>query len=152
MKATYGSEADIDLSLMIRLSRCTQFIQREIQKIFSEHDLSLTQFAVLEVLYHKGPLSTGEIIKSILTTGGNITVVLRNLEKKGLIHTCEEEHDRRVRRSSITKEGEVLIEKIFPVHMWKIQDVLSVLTPEEKTQVTELLLKVERSQRDEEKK
>lgn len=144
MKSTYGMLADIDLSLFIRLSRCTQRIQREIQKVFSEYDLSLSQFAVLEILYHKGALSTGEIVKSILTTGGNITVVLRNLEKKGLIQTCEAENDRRIRLSALTKEGEQLVESVFPVHLERIQSVLGVLTPEEKQTVTKLLFRIER--------
>ena len=104
MKASYGPMADVDLALFIRLNRSTQAIVRDIQKVLRRHDLSLAQFAVLEALFHKGSLTTGEIMRSILTTGGNITIVLRNLEKKGLIQTQEDPADRRRRSSQLTKE------------------------------------------------
>ena len=149
MKASYGPMADVDLALFIRLNRSTQPIVRDIQKVLRRHDLSLAQFAVLEALFHKGSLTTGEIMRSILTTGGNITIVLRNLEKKGLIQTQEDPADRRRRSSQLTKEGEAVVIRAFPDQLAVIQEKLAVLTKEEKEKTTVCLRRVERAKEEE---
>ncbi len=149
IKATYGPEADADLSLFIRLNRSTQAIVRGIQRVLLAHDLSLTQFAVLEALFHKGQLTTGEIMRSVLTTGGNITIVLKNLERKGLITTCEDAKDRRRRTSRLTDTGEQVVIHAFPDQLAVIREKLAVLTDEEKRTVTELLLRIEQMEQEE---
>lgn len=150
MKATYGTDADQDLSLFIRLNRSTQTMVRGIQRVLIHHDLSITQFAVLEALFHKGSLTTGEIMRSILTTGGNITIVLKNLERKGLISTCSDVKDRRRRTSRLTEAGEQVVVRAFPEQMAVIQEKLSGLTAQEKQTMTKLLLRIEQLDREEE--
>lgn len=148
MKATYGAEADLDLSLFVRMNRSTQAIVREIQRVLSQHELSLTQFAVLEALFHKGSLTTGEIMRSILTTGGNITIVLKNLERKGLIAVCEDPQDRRRRTGRLTEEGERILIEAFPDQLTVIRDKLKVLSEEEKKILIDLLYRIERKEQE----
>lgn len=75
----------MNLKLIITLSRVAQALHKKLGKIFNEEGLTTSQFAVLEVLYHKGELTINEIIGSVLLTSGNMTVVINNLEKDSWI-------------------------------------------------------------------
>ncbi|HZH62069.1 MAG TPA: MarR family transcriptional regulator, partial [Metabacillus sp.] len=78
----------------------------------------------------------------ILLASGSITYVVDKLEKKGLLERRACPNDRRVTHAQITDKGQQLIEEIFPPHKEKIDEIVSVLTDEEKKLVTELLKKV----------
>lgn len=121
-----------DLKLFISLSRTLLFLDRKTDKIFKEHGITKTQFAVLEVLYHKGDLSQCDIRKLILTTAGNLPVVINNLLKEDLITKTPHEEDRRRQVLSLTNKGRQLIQKVFPENKQCIQECFSVWTEEEK--------------------
>ena len=72
---------DLDLSLLIGLSRTSNTFASETSRIMTAHDLTLSQFAVLEAVVHKGTLSIGEIQRKILSTTGTMPVIIKNLEK-----------------------------------------------------------------------
>lgn len=71
---------DLDLSLLIGLSRTSNTFASETSRIMTAHDLTLSQFAVLEAVVHKGTLSIGEIQRKILSTTGTMPVIIKNLE------------------------------------------------------------------------
>lgn len=123
MTKSYGS-SDKNLRLWIEFSRLNQVITREIFKDFGEFDLSPSQFAVIEALYHKGDLTVGQITKAILMTAGNLTVVIKNLEKRGLISVCPGT-DRRVKILSITPHGRDILEQVFPLHLKRLDHLLN---------------------------
>src|ERR1044071_2925203 len=75
-------------------------------------DLTLTQFAVLGALYHLGPLNLGDLARRILTSSGNLTLVVDNLEKRGLAKRRQQGNDKRFILASITPAGRRLIAKI----------------------------------------
>ena len=141
-KNTYGELNDLNLKTLIALSRCTQNVQKREYKTIKEGGLTVSQFAVLEVLYHKGDLRVCEIIDKILSTGGNMTVVIDNLVKENLVKRCIDPKDRRVNLISITEEGRNLISEIFPKHLENINEIFSVLTSEEKKNLISLLKKL----------
>lgn len=141
-KNTYGQLIDLNLKALIALSRCTHSVHRREYTTIKEAGLTVSQFAVLEVLYHKGDLRVSEIIEKILSTGGNMTVVIENLVKENLVKRCIDSKDKRVNLISITKEGTALIEEIFPKHLENINDVFSVLTTDEKKNLINLLKKL----------
>ena len=58
-------------------------------------DVTVSQFGVLEALHHLGPLRQGEISAKLLRSGGNITLVVDNLEARGLVQRTREANDRR---------------------------------------------------------
>lgn len=91
--------------------------------------LTLTQFAVLEALYHLGPMSLSDIAQKILTTGGNLTMVVGNLEKQGLARRQQSPEDRRVLIVVLTARGKALIRRLFPEHAAGITEFMSALTP-----------------------
>jgi MarR family transcriptional regulator, 2-MHQ and catechol-resistance regulon repressor len=141
-KNTYGELEDLNLKALIALSRCTQNIHKREYKTIKEGGLTVSQFAVLEILYHKGDLRVSEIIDKILSTGGNMTVVIDNLVKENLVKRCIDPKDRRVNLISITEEGRNLISEIFPKHLENINEIFSVLTSEEKKNLISLLKKL----------
>lgn len=140
----YTQEQQRNLRALIAISRNSSAIHRRSSRIFREEGLSLTQFAVLEALYHKGCLSISQLIESLLATGGNVTVVVRNLQKLGLLEYRTSEQDRRVRMLEITDAGREVIERIFPRHLKDLSEHFSVLTEEEKEQLITLLKKLSR--------
>jgi len=141
-KNTYGDMEDLNLKTLIALSRCTQSIHKKEYKTIKEGGLTVSQFAVLELLYHKGDLRVSEIIEKILSTGGNMTVVIENLVKENLVKRCNDPKDRRVNLISITDEGKKLMSEIFPNHLENINEIFSILTAEEKTNLISLLKKL----------
>ena len=141
-KNTYGELVDLNLKTLIALSRCTYNVHKREYKTIKEGGLTVSQFAVLEILYHKGDLRVCEIMDKILSTGGNMTVVIDNLVKGNLVKRCTDPKDRRVNLISITEEGKSLISDIFPIHLENINEIFSNLTSEEKKNLISLLKKL----------
>jgi MarR family 2-MHQ and catechol resistance regulon transcriptional repressor len=104
--------------------------------------LTVSQFGVLEALYHLGPLSQGELAKKILKSSGNITMVIDNLEKRGLVNRERNQEDRRVYVVRLTVEGRRLIGSIFPRHAAKIVEEMKALTRTEQEELSRLCRKV----------
>jgi len=107
--------------------------------------LTLSQFAVLEALYHVGPMSLSEIAKKILTTGGNLTMVAGNLEREELVNRKSSPEDARVSILSLTPKGRKLISEIFPVHAAAITAALEVLSSKEQKKLSELCRELSQS-------
>jgi len=141
-KKHYGEENDLNLKVVIGVSRANQAIQKQSAVTFKEGGLTTAQFAVLEALYHKGTLTIQEIINSILSTGGNMTVVICNLEKEKLIERHVNPEDRRSSLIEITQKGKKIIEEIFPDHLQSLKEEFKVLTTEEKQVLITILKKL----------
>lgn len=141
-KNTFGESSDLNLKTLIALSRCTQSVHRREYKTIKEGGLTVSQFAVLEILYHKGDLRVYEIMEKILSTGGNMTVVIDNLVKDNLVMRYIDPKDRRVSLISITEKGRNLISEIFPKHLENVNEIFEVLTSEEKKNFINLLKKL----------
>lgn len=144
MNKSYGKESDLNLRLWILSNRFNINIHRQLLTVFKKHGLSASQFAVLEVLYHKGDLTVGEIIEKILITGGNITVVIKNLEQKELLTIKQDLNDGRKKLISITKEGEKLLEQAFKEHLELLNSLLEGYSREEKEQLILLIKKMDK--------
>ncbi|EQC70758.1 Transcriptional regulator, MarR family [Streptococcus sp. HSISB1] len=71
---------------MVVMRKAFRTIDAKVSETFKQDDLTPTQFSVLDVLYSKGPMKIAELIDSILATSGNMTVVIRNMEKKDGLH------------------------------------------------------------------
>lgn len=141
-KTTYGELNDLNLKTLIALSRCTQNVHKKEYRTIKEGGLTVSQFAVLEILYHKGDLKICEIIDRILSTGGNMTVVIDNLVKDNLVKRCADPKDRRVNLISITEKGRNIINEIFPKHVENVNEIFKGLTVEEKKNLISLLKKL----------
>ncbi|MBS1957765.1 MAG: MarR family transcriptional regulator [Cyanobacteria bacterium SZAS-4] len=104
--------------------------------------ISLTDFAVLEVLLHKGALPVNTIGKKVLLTSGSITTAIDRLVQKGLVERLDSVSDRRVRMVSLTKEGARQIKIAFAEHQKHLELAVSPLTKDEQRQLVELLKKL----------
>lgn len=134
-------ENELDLSTLVVFTRAEYTIHRKEYQTIKESGLTPAQFGVLEVLYSKGDLKICEIIEKILTTSGNITVVIKNLEKDGLVKRNIDPEDKRSCIISLTEKGKDMIEGILPNHINNIKNVFEILTDEEKVTLKNILKK-----------
>jgi MarR family 2-MHQ and catechol resistance regulon transcriptional repressor len=143
---SYGIRTDNSMKTWIQLSRAFNKISSKEINYFREYNLTLHQFKVLEVLYHRGSLSVGAITKLTMSTAGNITVVLRNLKRDGWIEAIPNQGDRRSTNLTITNRGEELMKILFPIHAKNLKENFSVLSDEELDTLFALLRKVQKAQ------
>lgn len=100
------------------------------------------QFTALEALYHKGEMTIQQIIDAVLGTSGNMTVVIRNLEQRGLVQRFANPIDKRSFLIGITDVGRKLMDTVFPLHMELLGEALSTISEEEKSLVINILKKL----------
>jgi MarR family 2-MHQ and catechol resistance regulon transcriptional repressor len=127
------------LQLLIALARAYQAIERGVRPQLAEQGLGMTEFAVLEVLYHKGALPLGEIRDRILVTGATTTYVVKKLEERGLMRRRTGVEDQRVVIGELTSKGRALIDEVFPTHVDRLREVMAGLSVSEKHGATRLL-------------
>lgn len=96
-----------------------------------KYNLNLNEFAVLELLLHKGDTPIQQIKEKILIASSSTTYIIDQLTKKDLVKRIPCSNDRRVTYASLTTKGRKLIEEIFPVHAGTIDKAFSVLSDEE---------------------
>src|SRR6476661_7801435 len=123
------------LDTFVKLTRAANSVSAATGIQLVGSDLTESQFAVLEVLYHAGPLCLTVIAHKILKTGGNLTLVVKNLEKRGLVQRKQSAEDRRYFSLHLTSKGKHLIAEIFPKQAARISQVLEVLASEEQSQL-----------------
>lgn len=119
------------LKLWVVLSRALESVAARLQEEVSQHQLTLSEFGVLEVLWHKGPLLLGEVQRRLLVSSGGVTYLIDRLEAKGLVERRACPEDRRARYAVLTADGERLISEIFPSHAARIEELMSVLSSDE---------------------
>ena len=138
----YGKKTDLALGLWVKLARTyATFSKRSLADIRS-YDLTLPQFGVVESLGHLGEITLGELSRKALSSSGNMTVVVDNLEREGLVHRRHCQEDRRVIYVDLTPKGKKLFNAIFQRHARCITGLAAVLTEEEQEQLCGLLKKL----------
>ena len=122
--------------------RASQSIQDVIRKDAARYELNPTEFAVLELLYHKGDQPIQMIGKKVLISSSSITYVVDKLERKKFVvrKACPE--DRRVTYASLTSLGKTLMDQIFPQHEKKMEQIFEQLTDEDINKMIELLKQI----------
>jgi MarR family transcriptional regulator, 2-MHQ and catechol-resistance regulon repressor len=130
------------LKAYVTLMRASETVHAEATKMLADCELSPSQFAVLEALHHVGPMVLSELARKILKTSGNLTMVVDNLEKRGLARRVLSTEDRRFTRVEATNAGHRLIRKIFPEHAAKITQIMSSLSAVEQDRLGNLCRKL----------
>jgi MarR family 2-MHQ and catechol resistance regulon transcriptional repressor len=130
------------LAAYINLLRATNAVTSQSMKNLDAHGLTPSQFAVLEALYHVGPMCLSDLARKILRTSGNLTMVVDNLEKSGMVRRIQNSQDRRFISVEITEKGSKLIAAIFPEHAAQIAELMSRLTADEQNTLRELCRKL----------
>ena len=138
-----GNEKEIlALNAYVKLMRSAESITTRIHKHLASTGLTLSQFAVLDALFHLGPLYQREIGQKLLRSSGNITMVIDNLEKRGYAKRERKKEDRRFMLVRLTDEGSKLISKVFPPHAAVIAREMSVLSEREQKMLAQLCKKL----------
>ena len=141
-KKTYGKDIDTALNTWIKLSRAYSQMFNLTHDNIRTFNLTVPQFGVIEVLGHLGPLRVGQLCDKMLSSGGNMTLVLDNLEKDNLIERIFAKEDRRAINVKLTEKGEELFNRIFIKHAEFIQEQMNVLSNDELTKLGDLLKKL----------
>lgn len=124
------------------LMKTTKAIQERMKAEMVKNQLNLTEFSVLEVLYHKGKQTIQQIGTSILITSGSMTYVIDKLEQKGLLIRNGCPDDRRVIHVVLTEDGINLMKKIMPSHQDLVNYMFGSLSDNESKNMVKLLKKV----------
>ena len=140
-----GTESEVRaLNTFIKLLRASESVTSRLMAFQASYhaELTMTQFGVMEALLHLGPLNQKDISKKMLKSGGNITLVIDNLAKRGLVERKRCEEDRRVVYAHLTESGRQLIVTYFPCHVRAIEGEMTVLTPAEQDELGRLCRKL----------
>lgn len=132
------------LDAYIKLIRAAESVVGRMSQRLAAAKLTVSQFGALEALFHLGPMSQRALGTKLLKSSGNITMVVDNLEKRGLVQRRRDAADRRVVTVSLSEEGRGLIEALFPQHVQEIVEELGVLEPAEQEQLGRLCRKLGR--------
>lgn len=128
-------EAERALSAYINLIRASDSIAAKASAQIESSGITLGQFAVLEALHHLGPMCQHTLAKKLLRSGGNITLVVDNLEKRGWVRRERQKDDRRMVQIHLTPKGARLIAKVFPEHAAAITKIMNELTEQEQEEL-----------------
>ena len=133
------------LDTYIKLMRASETVTATLQRDLSNAGLTTTQFGVMELLLHLGPCCQKVMGHKLLKSGGNITTVVDNLERRGLVTRTRGGEDRRFVTVDLTPAGRQLIEAVFPAHAERIRALLATLPPASQVQLGELCRRLGRA-------
>src|SRR5262245_45203845 len=135
----HGSEKEkLALEVYIKLARAAESVSNRINRHLAEVDLTVSQFGVLEALYHLGPMHQNRLAEKILKSTGNITLVVDNLIKRQLVERQQDPEDRRCMTISLTEAGRQLMQALFPRHVAVVVEEIGVLNTLEQEQLAML--------------
>jgi len=129
----------LSLRLWVALARAYNAVAARAEEDIARHDLTVGEFAVVEVLFHKGPMLLGEVQRRVLVSSGGITYLVDRLQRRGLVERRAHPDDRRARIAALTPEGEALVRRIFPEHAARIKVAMRGLGKQEKREAMRLL-------------
>lgn len=142
MEEDRENDNNLSLELFVVLSRAYKAIMEHAERDIRRHGLNLTEFAVLELLFHKGPHPLQQIGEKILLASGSITYVIDKLENRGYLVRKPCPEDRRITFATITDTGKQRMQEIFPQHVEAIEVALDGLDEVEKKMAVQFLKKL----------
>jgi MarR family 2-MHQ and catechol resistance regulon transcriptional repressor len=144
MKTTkqYGKKVDLALSMWVKLTRAHDIFSHLTAANIRLCGLTPAQFGVIECLGHLDTMLIGDLTKKHFVSGGNMTVVVDNLEKDGLVERSVNNQDHRAFYVKLTPKGKRLFEKVFLKHAQYIVKLASVLSESEQAELGLLLKKL----------
>jgi MarR family 2-MHQ and catechol resistance regulon transcriptional repressor len=140
MGTRFKGTADVvrALDTYIKLMRAADAVAARVTPSFAEAGLTMSQFGVLEAIHHLGPLCQRDLGQKILRSSGNVTQLVDNLEKRGLVRRERGAEDRRYIAVHLTEAGSALLASVWPTHVAAIASVFGVLDADEQTELGRL--------------
>ncbi len=126
------------------LARAAKAIETLDRASIAQTGLNISDFAILEVLLHKGPLPVNTIGKKVLLTSGSMTTAANRLVQKGFIKRKQDPSDGRYFYLHLTAAGRGLIQNAYEKHSRNLDKMAEVLNEEERAQLVSLLKKIGR--------
>lgn len=130
--------------IRLLLGRTANAVERVDRDSIAETGLITSDFAILEVLLHKGPLPINTIGKKVLLTSGSMTAAANRLAQKGLVERIQDLTDGRRFHLHLTESGQKLIQAAYAKHARNLDKIVTVLAPEERAELARLLKKIGR--------
>ena len=132
------------LRVWLRLLTCTQLIERRVRSgLREEFGTTLPRFDLMAQLErHREGLKMNELSRLLMVTGGNVTAIVDQLEKEGLVERLDEPADRRAFRIRLTRAGEKAFAEMARVHEQWVVELLAGLSRKERDDLLKLLAKV----------
>ena len=118
------------------------------ESIVKQGFASLSDYAVLEVLLHKGALPVNTIGEKVLLTSGSMTTAVQRLEKKGLVMRERSEGDARVVLVHLTDKGLSMIQEAFTTHAEDLDELFIGFSEDERIQFAGLMRKLSQRSRE----
>ncbi len=137
--ADLPADQQVALKLWVTLARAYHAVQQQAVADARRDGFSIGEFAVLELLYHRGPTLLGEIQTRILVSSGGITYLVDRLVDKGLVERRDCPDDRRARHAALTPDGTRAMRRIFPRHAARIAAAMHGLGVRDQREATRLL-------------
>lgn len=129
------------LNAFIKLQRASESVSARVHAVLPA-GLTVTQFGVLEALHHIGPLCQSELAEKLLKSGGNLTLVVDNLEKAGYVARERDPADRRFVVVKLTEKGQAFITALFPKVVANVTREMAALSGTELSDFGRLCKKV----------
>lgn len=136
------SDRELALKLWIVLNRARNAVGEREREHLEARGVTAGEFAVMEALYHKGPLLLGEVQRKILVSSGGVTYLVDKLVKRGLVERQACPRDRRASYAVLTEAGESWMCEVFPEHAESLTRALGGLDEDEMIHAIELLRKL----------
>ncbi|RWR13613.1 MarR family transcriptional regulator [Siminovitchia fortis] len=133
---------NLSLKSFVVLMKAAKSMQEKIKQDVSNYGVNLSEFTVLEALYHKGQMTVQQICSKVLIASGSMTYVIDKLEKKGMLERKACPEDRRVVHLMLTEAGKAFMEKVFPKHQQLIEDIFGDVSEKEKEMLIDLLKRI----------
>jgi MarR family 2-MHQ and catechol resistance regulon transcriptional repressor len=131
-----------DLKTITILFRATRTLEDIIKREVESYGISLSEFMVMEALFHKGTLSVNEVLSKILIPNSSMSYVIDQLLTKGLIEKNRDFDDHRIYRLNLTEAGTRFMKKIYPRHQRALRLILDKLSLDEEMLLQESLKKI----------
>jgi len=137
------------LDAYLKLKRATSSTAGELHTaLLIEERLTESQFSVLDALHHLGALSPGQLSAKLFKSSSNLTTVIANLERDGLVRRTRDPRDGRAHVVNLTPRGRRLIQRLIPTHVERVARAMSALSPREQEELGRLCRKLGRSHSD----
>lgn len=137
-------EARRALDAFVKLVRAGESVGSRVNAHLVTEGISVSQFGALEALLHLGPMCQKDLGAKLLKSGGNITMVVDNLEERDFVARVHTTKDRRMTTVHLTEQGRALIERLFPIHVREVVREMAALDPNEQAMLGRLCRKLGR--------
>jgi len=139
------SDAKVEISaprVWVVLAKAYKAMAGFVEQHVSREGLGLTDFMVLEVLLHRGPLTISAIGEKVLLANASMTSAIDRLEAKTLVQRTSSEEDRRIRLVTLTSSGKRFIAAIYERHEQELEQLMSSISAKERTAIHSSLKKI----------